>query len=227
MRLYETLAGENYFPLESEEHDLTNAKDPSKRPEKYRGSNTERSLSVKKKILEMHAAGRTERNIAARYPWYKRYMLPAFRRSVDGTLDRNQSIADIKQSTDKKFREHRRLGGIVQGSTLRQWARSRAMTTGSSWFKASDRWLNNFKINFRISSQKITDYRGRSDIAREQDIKREMGEFKHEFRLLRGYFHSRRILNTDQSGFQYEASRHRTLSTTCKRDTVAYTGGRD
>ena len=102
---------------------------------------------------------------------------------------------------------------------LCRWARQRAVELNARWFKGSPHWLYDFKKRNKISSRKITKFRSPSELAKIDETARKIEEFRNEFAEIRHSSSRRQILNIDQSGFNREGTRLRTLSHVGERDT--------
>ena len=109
----------------------------------------------------------------------------------------------------------------VHNIDLKRWGLRKAREISYSDFKASDSWLNNFKKQFKISSRKITKY---VTLKHEEDsdiLSTVMKTFLNEVNTFITLHRSQLVINTDQSGFEYEIMSSRTLSKVGEKKTLA------
>lgn len=127
----------------------------------------------------------------------------------------------IAKYTMDQFIIARSAGKPVHDRTLRTWAISKAREMDLINFKASEKWLKNFKQKYGISSRKITKITTVNRQRDQEEIIDRSLEFIFEFneQILPIYLPNQ-ILNTDQSGFRYVHFGNRTLSKIGEKDTT-------
>lgn len=114
------------------------------------------SLNTMAVIVRLADRNQTEKSIQAKYSWYRRQYLPAFRAAVanGGTL--RQKLEDIDESTYVLFQQARQNHLPVRGWTIRDWAAERAIEINLTEFKAGPIWSEDSKRRHRIRSRKVT-----------------------------------------------------------------------
>jgi hypothetical protein len=98
----------------------------------------------------------------------------------------------------------------VHDINLKKWAIQKSRELNIN-FKASNSWINRFKNKYRIRSRKITKFINITPAMDKQKTENAI-QFVNNSKLLFQNFDHDHILNTDQSGFNYEMYSQRTLS---------------
>lgn len=195
IRLYDSLSGTRFtfgdmFTPDDDAADLDWEPEPeSTHIGQY--TDAQKRAVIKSKDVD----GRTHKQINKMYPWYKgSYMLKRFRESLargGGGQTRRDMLQQINERTRAEFNRVRGTLGIVQGWMIRRWARQHAIEIGARWFKASEGWLFNFNRRNKLSSRKITRFRGRAEVDKEDQMHRNVEDFKRQFAELRPHFQRR------------------------------------
>lgn len=89
------------------------------------------------------------------YDWRK---LEMWRKQVDEGGSRHDKLVIVKEHVNSMFLAARHLKRSVMTCHLQAWALTKARELGLNSFKASERWLVDFKKDQRISSRKVTKY---------------------------------------------------------------------
>ncbi len=87
-------------------------------------------------------------------------------------------------------------------------------------FKASDSWIFNFKKTYRIKSRKVTKYITKRDELTQLEKKLKAQNFVKSINQIIYDYDSNHVLNTDQSGFNYEIYKDRTLTYIREKDSM-------
>lgn len=113
----------------------------------------------------------------------------------------------------EKFKEARENYEQVMTRTLQQWAMSAAfpLITEKFHFGASIEWIKKFKRKHRIRQRKITKFIGKTDISTMEDVLKAATNFQKETNVLIPRFSKDFVINTDQTGCQYNATYNRSL----------------
>ena len=118
----------------------------------------------------------------------------------------------ITAFTHNKFLISRNKGYPVRDYNIKQWSMICAKEKNYTFFKASKKWVDNFKHKFNIGSRKITRFRSSVTEAREEDLHEKLPEFIEDVREKIEEIGAENVYNTDQSGFNIEIAPSRTLS---------------
>lgn len=119
-------------------------------------------------------------------------------------------LQELKNNVFEGFRMARVLGHPVHDIDIQKWAINSAKTLHISNFQASTFWLHKFKLEHGIVSRKVT--KVVSNILEDGNIQVEVEIFLKHANGIISQIDSSCVLNTDQSGFQYELYSQRTLS---------------
>lgn len=181
-------------------------------------------LSTMKNIIDMIDSGKKEKSIKAKYRWYERKHQNRFRKIVHhrGTLKDKFKRID-KYVFDKFYiaRNEERL--FVHENNFREWGWEKAVELGiEDIFKATPKWLHNFKIRHNIVSRKITKKISRSEQQQKEMRERSIESFHENYPQMTSRFEPSHILNSDQVPFNYEITGLRTLSLQGERDTYEH-----
>lgn len=96
--------------------------------------------------------------------------------------------------------------------TLQQWAMAVFPYISEDFtFTASNSWVDRFKRKHRIKQRKITKYMSQKEYTTLEEILEAAKKFQTQTRALIPQFASDFIINTDQTGCQYESTYNRTL----------------
>lgn len=114
------------------------------------------SLDTMNKIVKLADEGKSEKNIQARYKWYRRQYLVDFRRHVEQGGSHSMKRAIINKETLDRFKELEHKSMPIKSYMLRAFARRVALRENAPWFRASKSWLDEFKVKNKISQRKVT-----------------------------------------------------------------------
>ncbi|RWS00195.1 hypothetical protein B4U80_14804, partial [Leptotrombidium deliense] len=92
----------------------------------------------------------------------------------------------------------------VHDINFRAWAIRKARELNLNKFKASKKWLWNFKVSHRIASRKITKVVSRKYKGNCTNIMNRASRFVEETNSIICGYDRDNVFNTDQSGFNYE-----------------------
>ena len=141
---------------------------------------------------------------------------------VDGQQTRAHKIAAIKLYVKEKFSKVRNEKmRSVSISDLQQWSLEKAREVNLEDFICSRSFLDNLKIEMKISFIKINKYTTMKQLLQLQNP-----EIKNFVKNIRQIISDNNILpcfifNLDQSGFSYEVNQNRTYSTEGEKTTYA------
>jgi hypothetical protein len=101
----------------------------------------------------------------------------------------------------------------VTTRTLQQWAMTAAFPFLSDDFRfeASSTWVTAFKRKHKIKQRKITKYVSKRDIATMEETVEAAEKFQRQTKLLISKFDLDLVINTDQTGCQYQMTYNRSL----------------
>jgi len=121
-----------------------------------------------------------------------------------------------------KYKEARKNLHAVRNIHLRRWAMQASQTflDPRFTFKASARWLTNFKSRRGISSRKITRLVSRRQFRSFEAILEQGKKFQTELAAAATSFDPDLVLNTDQTGFVYEITPKRTFADRGEKSTL-------
>lgn len=131
----------------------------------------------------------------------------------EGSLTRKEKMMQINKSVRMKFEEARDHGIPVHENDLRRWALETNDSFGEQKiiFVASRGWLNRFKLTNRIVDRKITKFVSRVNMESAGEKMKQADDFVKKIRSLSLTHLPSSIFNTDQSGFEKEMHKQRTL----------------
>lgn len=179
------------------------------------------TLATMRKIIQLVESGRSEEKVRKMYPWYRKGMLKDFRRCVVEGNSRMTAMQTVNKNVWERFERERIAGHPIRGYHIRDWAMHEAIRLGAErHFKASTKWLHNFKRKYGISSRKITKISSRAERDHADGDARASAKFQEEYGFLSMFIRRNTIWNVDQTGFNYEQTTLRTLSHRGERDTV-------
>jgi len=107
---------------------------------------------------------------------------------------------------------------VVTTRTLQEWGLAAATECEHIDFKASKRWAAKFKKRHRISQRKTTRRTTVHDTATLEELMAAVANFRRQVRLLAPNFEKNLIINTDQTGCQYQTVIDRTLDDIGKKE---------
>lgn len=183
------------------------------------------SLQTMQNILELHAKGQKESTIAGKYKWYNRRYLERFQRYVAAGGNRDNKAEQIDNYVKKCYDEARNPAPgdrrrPVHEYNLRNWALDEADRINATDFRASDKWVHNFKKRKGIVSRKVTYFTDRPQRDQANETATNLMRFRDRYEYNSHLFRPHLIINMDQSPFRYEISNLRTLSNKGERDTL-------
>lgn len=120
--------------------------------------------------------------------------------------------AIINSWTYDRFIEARQNNQQVTTRNLQQWALAAASQFDNFHFKASNTWVTSFKFKHRIRQRKITRYVSEKENASLEETLAAAENFRIQTRHLIQNFDPNLVINTDQTGCQYQATFNRTLA---------------
>lgn len=125
-----------------------------------------------------------------------------------------EKIARICAYTLENFKSAINAGLIVHDADLRKWALQAQKEIGNEdfRFKASNKWINSFKIAHRIVSRKINKFITSRTLEDGETIKKQAEEFINTVKQNIETYGVSNVFNSDQSGFQLEMHSGRTLA---------------
>ncbi|XP_025832862.1 uncharacterized protein LOC108734939 [Agrilus planipennis] len=118
----------------------------------------------------------------------------------------------IDSWTYDRFVEMRRNYKQVTTRNLQQWALAAASQFPDLQFKASNRWVAKFKQRHNICQRKITRFVSEKETYSIETILASAETFRLQTKQLISNFNSDFIINTDQTGCQYQSHFNRTLT---------------
>jgi hypothetical protein len=140
-----------------------------------------------------------------------------FRKYIVCSGSRAVKINLIKAYVYGKFVKAREKYFPVHDLDLKRWAIHKAIELDLNDFVACDSWIYRFKIDHNISSRKITKLVTKNYC--DFDISRQCNIFLEECKKHVSQVDPSCVINTDQSGFNYELHSQRTLSQVGEKST--------
>ena len=127
---------------------------------------------------------------------------------------KRERLAQISEYVIQNLREAIDAGYILHDRDIRRWALKAYKEQGNDnmVFKASRKWVNNFKKAHRIVSRKVTKFVTRTTIEDDEVLKVRATDFVKEVKPLSVRIGPDNIYNSDQSEFQLEIHSGRTLA---------------
>ncbi len=117
---------------------------------------------------------------------------------------RAQKIARVSEYMYKIYRNVRQIKKkAVHDKDLRRWGLFRAKELNLD-FKASHYFIAQFKKRYRISSRKIENVFSEKSLTEKPSIQSKIAEFRAEIIELSKNYNHDFIINSDQTGFEYE-----------------------
>ncbi|KAL1514381.1 hypothetical protein ABEB36_003648 [Hypothenemus hampei] len=112
----------------------------------------------------------------------------------------------INEQCFERFVENRKNHEQVTTRMIQQWAMATAFPYISEEFSftAGLTWVQNFKKKYRIRQRKITKFINKSDIATLEETLQAAETFQTQTKLLISSFSPDYVINTDQTGCQYQ-----------------------
>ena len=124
----------------------------------------------------------------------------------------------ISSYTWDKFLSSRAINRAVHDVDLRRWALEKARELQLTSFRASNWWINEFKEKNKIVSRRVTNFVSYKHQVEREEIETSALTFTEEINnTIITLFQPDEIFNTDQSGFNYEMHRDRTLEISGQR----------
>lgn len=128
--------------------------------------------------------------------------------------NKEHKIQIIKKHMWQQFIHYRRqLKLSIHDRHLKTWAINKAFDIGMPSFKASRCFLSNFKAEHKIKGRKVTHIVTQKNLFPQLSLQPLMDNFRDDLTKMiqQNKYALHNIVNTDQSGFQYEMSPKRTL----------------
>jgi hypothetical protein len=129
-----------------------------------------------------------------------------------------QKVKEVEKYVFEKFDNNRKKHLRICDLNLKKWALKKSHELNFN-FKASDSWVLNFKKRYRIKSRKVTKYITKRNELTQLDKKLKAENFVKSINQIIYDYDSSHVLNTDQSGFNYEIYKDRTLTYIGEKDT--------
>ncbi|GFW49552.1 HTH CENPB-type domain-containing protein [Trichonephila clavipes] len=118
----------------------------------------------------------------------------------------------IDKLTHDSFVEARQSNQQVTTRNLQQWALAAASQFPDLEFKASEAWVKIFKRKHRIRQREITKFVSERETATMEETHAAAEKFRLHIRALIPNYDKDFVLNTDQTGCQYQSTYNRTLA---------------
>lgn len=106
---------------------------------------------------------------------------------------------------------------------LRSWAVHEAQQLGLDNFTGSSTWMDDFKSRNRISQRRVARFVSCKEVATAEEIQRAADNFKLQLAEVVPKFEKRWVLNTDQTGCEFQIITNRTYSHQGERTTLVST----
>lgn len=118
----------------------------------------------------------------------------------------------------------RKIHKIIRVSHLKYWGMKKylELDDNSFKFKASKSWCDKFKLDYRISSRKITKLISKREVKSQDQILESAKKFQTDIRRISSQFDSNHVFNTDQCGFAYEITSARTYTFKGQKSVYGY-----
>lgn len=125
-----------------------------------------------------------------------------------------EMVEEINAHVYQKILKARSTYQIIRPSHLKTFALEKYLDISDPKpaFKFSLKWLKTFRRNYKIGSRKITRLVSKREVCSEEEILEAATKFQQKIRDLIPKFDQTHVLNTDQTGFQYEITSQRTLT---------------
>lgn len=179
------------------------------------------SFSTIKTIVDMKDKKKLKcSSIQKLYPRLHPSHISRFRKYVEQNGTFSMKVREIEDFVANKFKEFREQHLPVHDRDLRTWSIQKSQELGLSEFKGSNKFLTNLKKRLRISSRRVTTVVTRRYAASEEEKQRLKTSLLTTVNGLLPDYSLNHVLNSDQSGFNYEYVSTRTLSHTGERKTL-------
>lgn len=203
------------------ENELTSAaEDPQfeyDEPPRKKQTGEEVPLEVMTKAVEAYDTARKNKLKAAQVHCRKAThyeVIKRWKKYVEQGGTTQSKVQKIKEYMWSQFRHHRtQLKVTIHDRDLALWAMDKAFEVGIPNFKASSHFIVDFKNKYKITSRRITHLVTKRNLFPEVSLQPIIDEFRDNFQKM---VNQRKcqlscIMNTDQSGFNYEIVSKRTL----------------
>lgn len=179
------------------------------------------SIAAMKKIIELKEKGKSNKAIKKLYPRYKSDRIPFYRRCVNQGESTTRRIQLVNEGVLERFDEARAAGRTVHGYNIRRWGLELAdeLNLPRSYFMGGHTWLFKLKKSGGIGSRKITELYSRRQETQQDVIDHRIDQFLSDYDRRQIAYRPSRIINMDQTPFNYEPTNKRTLSYIGERDT--------
>lgn len=144
-----------------------------------------------------------------------------FRNYLENHGTKQQKLNDLVVHLKKSFQHARENFLPVHDVDLQRWAVEKARQLNLRDFKASACWLHTIKTKLNVTSRKITKFITTNFVQQKEATEISVNTFINETKEEIGRFCPSLVLNTDQSGFNYEITSNRTLSSVGEKSTLA------
>lgn len=143
-----------------------------------------------------------------------------FREYIAKSGSKIDKLLRLKEKVFEYFQTARNMHLPVHDINLKRWALQIANEISLEDFCASPFWLVHFKREYKITSRKITKFVSR--IEENINIYEISSTFLNTIKPILLQYNPANIINTDQSGFNYELHSNRTLSNKGERITALH-----
>ena len=163
-----------------------------------------------------------------------------FRTYIEESGTKKQKIDSVEDFVYDKFERARELLRPVHDIDLKRWAQQQARSTFFHEFVASDKWIWAFKHKYNMCSRQVTKvsvancresflsssvYVFSQFVTKREvmngEIKKSAAQFVNDVRALLPKYNEDFLLNTDQSGLEFEIHSNRTLSHQGEKTTLS------
>lgn len=179
------------------------------------------SFEDKKKVVDFYLAkpGRTYKSVKQRFKRVRDpNQLSRFKKQVAAGGTKREKWARVASNVLNSFIDARQEMLPVHDADLRRWAlasaRTENLTTG-----VNDSWVTRFKRRNGLVSRKVTKVWSAAKLARSKETEAAAAAFRAKVLQEAQKYPPVMVLNTDQSGYQYEYYSARTLSWQGEKET--------
>lgn len=144
-----------------------------------------------------------------------------FKKLIKSGGNKITKMNDIKYYVLNKFNESRIKNDIIHDTDIKRWALRKAEELNYNQFKACNSWINKFKRDNNIVSRKIVKFVSLHYSEDIKNIENKANEFRNNVKKIICKYPPNAVLNTDQSGINYEMHSGRTLSLKGSKNIIA------
>lgn len=203
----------------------------SSESESENNRNTEVPFAVKEKIVTVSEKHPTWRLKSLRQNGCSALkslrQLRRWKADVKKKKNTRDSFRKINNLTFERFQEARSGKKPVSTRNLKQWACAAATAlqqTVNFKFKASESWAKKFKAKFKIRQRKVTRFIKSKNAMNKEEIARNARTFQKSTAKIIKSFDPHFVINTDQTGCEFQIPINRTLSYRGEKSTEVFLG---